>query len=118
MKRKVNINRLAIFVICCWTLGIASAQASLLKNSLTKNVPLGISADAISTSGTQHGAGTDALNNTGNSPATAKTGLRIAAGHAFTFVPEPSTTVPLLGALLALAAFVIVRRRRLSVSRQ
>lgn len=108
MKRKVNVNRFAIFVICCWTLAITSAQADLLRNSLNQAVPVGIQAHTDGSSGTPQT----------NSTSSVTHGLRTITGHAFTFVPEPSSTVPLLGALLALAAFGIIRRRRLSASRQ
>ena len=116
MKRKVNINRLVIFVICCWTLRITSAQPDLLRNSLNQAVPVAIQAHTVGSSGTPQIAGADTTDSTGTS--SDKHRIRTITGHAFTFVPEPSTTVSLLGALLALVAFGIIRRRRLSVSRQ
>lgn len=116
MKRKVNINRLAIFVICCCTLVITSANANLLRNSLNPAVPLPIQTRAVGSSGAPQTVGASTTDNTGTS--SDNHGLRTITGHAFRFVPEPSTTVPLLGAVLALAAFGIIRRRRLSVSRQ
>jgi len=115
MKRKVNVRQLAILVICCGTVGIASARADLLRNSLNKAVPLGIQAQTVGSTGTPQIAGGSTTDNTANSD---NHGLRSITGHAFTFVPEPATNLSFLVALLALAGFVIIRRRRLSVSRQ
>ncbi len=115
MNRKVNVKQLATLVICCCTLGITSARADL---SLAKGVAPGITVRAVSSSVTLQAAETGTTNSTANRTSSDNHGLRSSNSHVFTFVPEPSGRLPLLGAVLAFAAFAIIRRRCFSVSRQ